>query len=150
MRNALIACMAALALCACAGLPTSQPVTVCSDVGGESLLEQYIPDLRLADTLFKLAVLEVGRLDAVRQKDIVKVLDEAEALVDSGTTYSGLVMYLLPRFRYVRENMGAEIVLVGEYFTAFADIATPISPKDICYLKHHIKSQRQKVLPWIR
>jgi len=60
------------------------------------------------------------------------------------------VMYLLPKFRLIRENMGAEIVIVGEYFTAFADVQTPIMAKDVCYLKYHIQSQRQKVLPWIR
>jgi len=150
MRNAVIACVVALALAACAGMPTAPPVAVCSDVGGESLIEKYVPDLRLADTMFKLAVLEVGRLDAVKQEDIARVLDEAEALIDHGATYSGLVMYLLPKFRFIRENMGAEIVIVGEYFTAFADVQVPIYAKDVCYLKHHINSQRQKVLPWIR
>lgn len=133
----------------CAGIPT-RPVAVCQDAAGPSLLEQYIPDLRMADTLFKLVVLEIGRLDKVKQKDIKKVLDEAEALLDQSTTYSGLVMYLLPKFKWIRENAGAEVIIIGDYFTTFSDVSTPITPKDICYLKYHINEQRKKVLLWIQ
>jgi hypothetical protein len=122
----------------------------CQDVPGPSLLEQYIPDLKLTDTLFKLSVLEVGRLDKVRQKDVAKILDEAEGLVATGTTYDGLVMYLLPKFKWLREQGGAEIVVIGEYFTSLEGIKTPIEARDVCYIKHHIDGQRKNVLPWIK
>ena len=126
------------------------PLTVCDTVPGPSLLEKYLPDLRLANTMFKLAILEIGRLDAVRQKDVAKILDEAEALVTQGTTYDGLVLYLLPKFKWIRENAGPEAVIVGEYFTSFQGIKTPIEPKDVCYIKAHIADQRKSVLPWIK
>ena len=130
---------------------SQQPApTVCQNIPGPSLLEQYIPDLKLADTMFKLSVLQVGRLDSIRQKDIAKVLDESDALLSAGTTYDGLVMYLLPKFKWIQEFGGQEIVIVGEYFTSFEGIKTPIEARDICYLKSHIDGQRKKVLPWIK
>lgn len=129
---------------------SKQTPTVCQDVPGPSLLETYIPDLKLADTMFKLSVLQIGRLDSVRQKDVAKVLDEAEALLNAGTTYDGLVMYLLPKFKWMQEFGGQEIVIVGEYFTSFEGIKTPIEVRDVCYLKSHIDGQRKKVLPWIK
>lgn len=149
IRMLLLAVVVALSVSAFT-CSTTQAPTVCQDVPGPSLLEKYIPDLKLADTMFKLSVLEVGRLSAVRQKDVAKVLDEAEALLNAGTTYDGLVMYLLPKFKWMQEFGGQEIVIVGEYFTSFEGIKTPIEPRDVCYLKYHIEGQWKKVLPWIK
>lgn len=135
--------------CVAASCPV-KPVSVCQDVPGESYLEKWIPDLKLAGTLFKLGVLEIGRLEEVKQKDIAKVLDEAEAFLNAAPTYDGFYMYLLPKFQWVRDNMGGEVVIIGDYFTDFQGVATPIFPRDICYLKYHINDQRKNVLPWIR
>lgn len=135
-------------LIACVTTKPAQ-LTVCQDVQGPSLLEQYIPDLRLADGLFKIALLEVGRLDSVKQKDVAKVLDESSALIDHGASYSDLINYLLPKFKAIREKAGPELIIVGEYFITFQDVKTPITAKDACYLKAHIASQKAKILPWI-
>ena len=140
-----------LSASACSKTNVTSPVlTVCQEVPGPSLLEQYIPDLSTANMLFKLAVLEVGRLDVVRQKDIAKILDEAEALVTTGTTYDGMVMYLLPKFKWIRDNCGAEVVIISSSFMSLQGIKTPIEPKDVCYIKAHIADQRKTVLPWIK
>jgi len=146
---AILVAVAFLAVGATCQKP-SKPLAVCQEVPGPSLLEEYIPDLRLADTLFKLSTLQIGKLDKVKQKDILKVLDEADAMLVAGTTYGGLVMYLLPKFKWLQENVGAEIVIVGQYLTDFQDVATPVGARDICYLRTHIDSQRKTVLPWIK
>jgi len=130
--------------------PMTTPMTVCQEVPGPSLLEQYIPNLQMANIMFKLAVLEVGRLDSVRQKDIAKILDEAESLVTQGTTYDGMVVYLLPKFKWIRDNCGPEIIIIGSEFTSMQGIKTPIEARDICYIKAHIADQRKSVLPWIK
>jgi len=145
----LMLLMGVVMACLAASCPT-RPVTVCQDVPGDSLLEKWIPDLKLAGTLFKLSVLEVGRLDAVKQKDVAKVLDEADALLTAGTTYDGLFNYLLPKFQWIRDNAGGEVIIIGDYFTNFQGVATPITARDVCYLKYHIADQRKSVLPWIR
>lgn len=148
MLKNIIAIILALIVASCAGVP-SKPVTVCQDVPGESLIEQRIPDLAAADMLLKISVLEIGRLDKVRQNDVARVLDEAEALLDAGTTYDGLIAFLLPKIKWLKENAGAEVVIIGEYFIAFQGVALPIKPKDKCYLKSAVQSLRAKVLPWI-
>jgi hypothetical protein len=134
----------------CAGVKApSAPVTVCDEFAGPSLIEKYIPDLRAANTLLKLSVYEVSKLKAVQKKDIVKVLDEIEAMASSTTTYDQLFVYVTSKIKFVRDNMGAEIMIAGDYLTNFQGIATPISPKDICYIKYQINDDRTKVLPWI-
>ena len=136
--------------CSLKGVGTpAAPVTVCDQFPGPSMIEQYIPDLRAANTLLKLSVYEVSRLKAVQKKDIVKLLDEAEAMASSTTTYSGFATYVMAKVKFVQENMGAEVMIAGDYLVTFQDTATPISAKDVCYIKYQIADTRSKVLPWI-
>jgi len=133
----------------CAGVKSpSAPVTVCDQFAGPSLIEKYIPDLRAANTLIKLSVYEVSKLKAVQKKDIVKVLDEIDAMTATAT-YDQLFVYVSSKVKFIKENMGAEIMIAGDYLVSFQGIATPISPKDICYIKYQINDDRTKVLPWI-
>lgn len=141
-------------ICSCTTLKgvksPSAPVTVCDSFPGDSLIEKYIPDLRTANTIIKLSIYEISKLDQVKKKDIVKILDEVENLANSSTTYNQMFVYLMSKIKYIRENMGAEIVIAGDDLIAFQDVATPISQKDICYIKYQVKEDRDKVLPWIK
>lgn len=138
-------------LAGCTTIPGYNPTksTVCDEFPGPSLIEQYVPDLRAANTLLKLSVYEVSKLKAVQKQDIVKVLDEADAMLASSTTYQGLANYLLSKVKFVQDNFGAEVMIAGDYLVSFQSIATPISAKDICYLKYQIQDTRLRVLPWI-
>lgn len=130
------------------GVPAA-PVTVCDQFPGPSMIEQYIPDLRAANTLLKLSVYEVSRLQSVQKKDIVKFLDEAEAMAASTTTYSGFASYVLAKVKFIQQSMGAEVMIAGDYLITFQATATPISARDVCYIKYQIADTRAKVLPWI-
>lgn len=129
--------------------PPAAPVTVCNEFAGPSLIEQYIPDLRSANTIIKLSLYEVSKLKAVSKSDIVKVLDEIDAMTVASTTYGQLFSYIMSKIKYVRENMGAEVMIAGDDLIKFQDIPTPLSAKDICYIKYQIADDRNKVLPWI-
>ena len=144
---ALLAIM--LLIAGCAGVRTTAPITVCDQFAGPSLIEKYIPDLRSANTLIKLSIYEISKLKEVQKKDIVKVLDEIDAMTASATTYNQLFVYIAGKVKYIRENMGAEIMIIGDDLLLFKDVLTPISPKDICYIKYQIAEDRAKVLPWI-
>jgi hypothetical protein len=136
--------------CAMTGVkPPAAPVTVCDQFPGPSLIEKYIPDLRSANTLVKLSVYEVSKLDAVKKKDIVKVLDGIDELATVSTTYNQMFLYIMSKVEYIRNNMGAEIMIIGDDLVYFKDVNTPISTKDICYIKYTVNDVRLKVLPWI-
>ena len=136
-------------LAGCAGIKTTAPVTVCSEFPGDSLIEKYIPDLRSANTLIKLSILEVSKLPQVKKQDIVKVLDEASALADK-STYNDFFIYLAAKVKFIQQNMGPEVAIVGSDLVAFQNVSLPISAKDRCYIKYQIQQDRDQVLPWIK
>lgn len=151
-KMCVLAIIVAVALSGCAitGVKApAAPVTVCDQFPGPSLIEQYIPDLRAANMLLKLSVYEVSRLKAVQKQDIIKVLDEADAMLAASTTYQGLATYLLAKVKFIQQNMGAEIMIAGDYLISFQNTPTAISAKDVCYIKYQIADTRAKVLPWI-
>jgi hypothetical protein len=149
MKRGFVLLAIMLLIAGCAGVKTSAPITVCDQFAGPSLIEKYIPDMRSASTLIKLSVYEVSKLKEVQKKDIVKVLDEIDAMAGTATTYNQLFVYISSKVKYIRENMGAEIMIIGDDLLLFQDVATPISPKDFCYIKYQISEIRLKVLPWI-
>jgi hypothetical protein len=102
----------------CAGVKTQAPVAVCQEFPGDSLIEKYIPDLRTANTLIKLSIYEVSKLSKVKKEDIVKFLDEADALA-SKTTYNEMALYLMAKVKWIKENMGRKslsLVMIWQHF----------------------------------
>lgn len=149
MKKALILiCLAAL-VAGCAGMKTTAPVTVCQEFPGDSLIEKYIPDLRTANTLIKLSIYEISKLGKVKKEQIVKVLDEADQLADKAT-YNEFFVFVAAKVKWIRENVGPELVIIGDDLIAFQNVPTPISARDRCYIKYQINEDRLKVLPWIK
>lgn len=139
-----ICCLAMVVGC------VTKPVTVCDEFPAPSYLEQYIPDLKATNTVLKLSVYEVSKLDDISKKDIIKVLDEAEAIINKSGTWSELATYLMAKVKFLQDKYGPEIIILGDDWLPYTYIKTPIPPKDICYLKYHLQEQRNKVLPWIK
>jgi len=148
MKKIIALLAIAVLITGCAGMKTTAPVTVCNQFPGDSLIEKYIPDLRSANTLIKLSIFEVSKLKEVQKKDIVKFLDEADALADKAT-YNDLAIYIIAKVKFIRDNMGPEVAIIGDDLLAFQNVALPISAKDRCYIKYQITEDRNKVLPWI-
>jgi len=138
-----------LVVVGCAGVKTSAPVAVCQEFPGDSLIEKYIPDLRTANTLIKLSIYQISKLDRVKRQDIVKVLDEADALANLAT-YNEFALFVIAKVKWIRENMGPEVAILGDDLLAFQGVALPISTRDRCYIKYQIAEDRAKVLPWIK
>ena len=149
MKKILALLAIVILMTGCAGMKTTAPVTVCSEFPGDSLIEKYIPDLRSANTLIKLSILEVSKLTQVKKQDIVKVLDEASALADK-STYNDFFIYLAAKVKFIQQNMGPEVAIIGSDLVAFQGVALPISDKDRCYIKYQIQQDRDQVLPWIK
>jgi hypothetical protein len=133
----------------CAGMKTTAPVTVCQEFPGDSLIEKYFPDLRSANTLIKLSLYEVSKLAKVKKETLVKILDEADALADKAT-YADFAIYAMSKVKYIQENMGPEIAIIGDGLIPFQGVNLPISAKDRCYIKYQIAEDRNKVIPWIK
>lgn len=122
---------------------------MCQEFPGESLIEKYIPDLRAANTLIKLSIYQISKLDKVKKSDIVKVLEEADALA-SRSTYNDFFIYIASKVKWIQQNMGPEIAIMGDDLISFQGVQLPISAKDRCYIKYQIAEDRNKVLPWIK
>lgn len=149
MKRLTVIIMLAALIVGCAGMKTpSAPVTVCQEFPGDSLIEKYFPDLRSANTIIKLSIYEVSKLGKIKKEEIVKFLDEADALADKAT-YDAFAVYVIAKVKYIRENMGPEIAIIGDGLIPFQGVATPISARDRCYIKYQIQQDRDKVLPWI-
>jgi uncharacterized ubiquitin-like protein YukD len=148
MKKLIAVLMVVGLMVGCAGMKTQAPVTVCQEFPGDSLIEKYVPDLRTASTLIKLSVYEVSKLKQVQKEDIVKVLYEAQALSEK-STYNDFAIYLMSKVKWIQNNMGPEIAIIGNDLLSFENVTTPISPKDQCYIKYQIADIRNKVLPWI-
>lgn len=137
-------------LVGCAGIKTpAAPVTVCNEFPGDSLIEKYFPDLRTANTIIKLSLYEISKLAKVKKETIVKILDEADALADKAT-YADFAIFAMAKVKFIQENMGPEIAIIGDGLIPFQGVQLPISAKDRCYIKYQIQEDRNKVLPWIR
>ena len=147
-RLIVMLAMAALVF-GCAGIKTTALVTVCQEFPGNSLIEKYFPDLRSANTLIKLSLYEVSKLAKVKKETIVKILDETEALADKAT-YADFAVYVGAKVKFIQENMGPEIAIIGDGLIPFQGVQTPISARDRCYIKYQIQEDRNKVLPWIK
>ena len=132
----------------CVGKKTQEPVEICQEFPGDSLLEKYVPDLRTASTLIKLSVYEVSKLKQVQKEDIIKVLDETQLLAEK-STYNDFAVYLMAQIKWIQKNMGPEIAIIGDDLLAFQNVNLPVSPRDQCYIKYQITDIRTKVLPWI-
>jgi hypothetical protein len=133
----------------CAGVKVNPPVAVCQEFPGDSLIEKYMPDLRSANTLIKLSLYEVSKLGKLKKEEIVKILDEADQLADKAT-YNDFFIYVAAKVKFIRENLGPEIAIIGDGLLPFQGVALPISAKDRCYIKYQIAEDRNKVLPWIK
>lgn len=149
MKTLFCVICALLVVASCAGVKVQAPVTVCQEFPGDSLIEKYIPDLRTANTLIKLSIYEISKLGKVKKEQIVKVLDEADALADKAT-YNEFFVFVAAKVKWIRENIGPELVIIGDDLVAFQNVPTPISARDRCYIKYQINEDRLKVLPWIK
>ena len=149
MKKILAMFAAATLIAGCAGMKTTAPVTVCQEFPGDSLIEKYFPDLRSANTLIKLSLYEVSKLAKVKKETLVKILDEADALADKAT-YNDFAVYLMAKVKFIQQNMGPEIAIIGDGLVQFQGVDLPISAKDRCYIKYQIAEDRNKVLPWIQ
>lgn len=136
-------------LVSCAGVKVNPPITVCQEFPGDSLIEKYIPDLRSANTLIKLSLYEVSKLGKVKKEEIVRVLDEADQLADKAT-YNDFFIYVSAKVKFIRENIGPELIIIGDDLIVFQNVNLPISARDRCYIKYQIAEDRNKVLPWIK
>jgi hypothetical protein len=126
---------------------TPQPTpTVCQEFAGPSLLEQYIPDLKFTNTMFKLGLYEISKLDDVKKKDIVEFLDRTESVANNSGTY----MQLITEFDWLKGKVGPEIIIIGDDLAPLKLDKTPIAARDVCYVKYAVADARAKVLPWIK
>jgi len=149
MKKIFAMLMIGLFFTGCAGMKTTAPVTVCNEFPGDSLIEKYIPDLRTANTLIKLSILEISRLPKIKKQDIVATLDDASAMADK-STYNDFFTYLAAKVKFIQQNMGAEVAIIGADLVQFQGVNLPISDKDRCYIKYQIQQDRDQVLPWIK
>jgi hypothetical protein len=140
----LICCLVLISGC------ISKPSTVCQEFPLPSYIEQYIPDLKTTNSLIKISVYEVSKLDDISKKDIVKVLDEAEAIVNRSGTWNELATYLMSQIKVIQNKYGPEIMILGDDLLPFTFIKTPVPIRDVCYVRYELNELRKKVLPWIK
>jgi hypothetical protein len=128
----------------------TKPVSICKEFPDGSYIEQFFPNLQTTNTIIKLSIYEISKLENIGKKEISKFLDGAEKIIDTSGTYQELANYLLPKIKFIQENLGPEVIIIGDDLIKFQTISTPISLKDRCYLKYQIQEDRTKVLPWIK
>jgi hypothetical protein len=128
-----------LPILSCATGPQEIPVG-CEN----SVIVNQIPNYKEVDFVLKLANVQAIKGDLYTKSQALEVLDEFEAMLNSGVTYANFASLVMQRIGWVNESAGVEIFMLSEYVGLFAK-PFEIDPCDRDLLLKHIAKQKMYI-----
>jgi len=123
----------------CATIPKSTPPPGCED----SLIYQHIPYPEAIDLAVKLAVFEIAKHEPEYRATIYMAIGAMEELLThERLTYAHFFWDVTKRVEWLRENVGAELIIVSETLRMFDGVEIPVSDCDRTLLLKHLAQQR--------